>query len=109
MSKDEQDLIRIRVWDAYQPAKQLYLAQRHKLVALGKAFSEIAEALESPSALIDKEPPPFPSRDECQRVLSEYRMAVRGLKSAWAAAKEMGWPVDPKDVDGLGPLMTIAI
>jgi hypothetical protein len=105
MSQEEQDLIRIRTWDAYREALESFLTHRGKLTAWGKMLAGIADALTDRQLQVSEEDfSKAPTDEEFRQAVREFRQSITTLKRTWIDARGLGFPVDetvPKQVGGI--------
>lgn len=96
MSQEEQDLIRIRAWDAYREALELFLTHKTKLAAWGALLSDLGERLShKPLQLGDDNFSKVPTNEEFRSALKEFRQSITALSQTWIDARGFGFPVDP--------------
>jgi len=105
MSQDEQDLIRIRTWDAYQEALNAFLTRKQKLAAWGKLLLAVGEKLSNrPLEVAAGDFANAPSSEDFEKGVEEFRASIPVLKRAWIDARGFHFPVDsdvPKQVGGI--------
>jgi hypothetical protein len=105
MSQEEQDLIRIRAWDAYCQALESFRTHKGKLAAWGNMLANVGDTLSNRSLQVSEEDlSKAPTSEEFRTAVREFRHSITTLKRAWIEARDFGFPVDasvPSQVGGI--------
>jgi hypothetical protein len=103
MSQEEQDLIRLRAWDADRVAKESFLLHKQKLATWGNLFATVGDRLSNKQLqLREGDLSTAPTREEFGCAIREFRQSITDLKAAWVPARDFGFPVDESIPSQLG-------